>query len=252
MSVLSYLKRLFFPKSLEVQLAEACEAVNGIRKNGTNDDGGYRFIRILDIANALRAELLPRGIVLIPNDLECEEFTVQTADGPAIEVRVKTEFTLTDGRRSLKFCSYGYGRDQDGKAVFIAQTGALKAWYKRISLLYGEEDDPEVPQSQRPDRSHRYETGTWARHEKSRLAAYQARAWDSGVRNSGMTPEQVEAMISKGIGRTVASEEIIALPSKDFDVAMQILLRNSDLTDVLERSRKEAEQRKQPQSIAGD
>jgi len=244
MSLLSYLKFLLFAKPLEIQLAEACEAVRGIRKNGVNEDAGYNYIRILDIANALREELLPRGIVLIPNDLECEEFTVQTPDGPAIEVRVKTEFTLTDGRRSLKFCSYGYGRDQDGKAVFIAQAGALKTWWKRVSLTYGEEDDPEVARTPMPTK--------WEKHEKGRLAAYQERAWDAGLRNSGMTREQVEALISKGIGKPVTSEQIVALPSEDFDVAMKILLRASDLTGVLERSVVDAKQRKQPQSIAGD
>ena len=222
--VLSYLKNLLFAKPLELQLVEACEAIPGLRKLGTNEDLGFDYLRIQELANAVRDQLLPRGIVMLPNDLECEISYWTSPEGRMADARVKTEFTFTQGRRSLKLCSYGSASDPNGYAVAIAQTMGLKALLKRLSLIYGEGDDPEVPR--------------WAQHpgEKKRVQQYQERALDAAVRNSGRTRAQIEAMISKGIDRPVTVVDIASFPRETFDIAMKIITKNSDLSEVLTAS----------------
>lgn len=225
-----WLRNFLLGKPLEIRLVEACAAVKSLRKNGTHDELGFDYLRIMDLANELREQLLPRGIVLIPNDLEC----IEEISGESVEARVKTEFTVTDGRRELKICSYGFAKDENGYAVAIAQTAGLKALLKRLSLIYGEEDDPETPK--------------WVRHERKRVGQYQERALNSAILNSGRTREQVEALISKGIGKDVTVADIASLPREGFEVAMKILTHESDLTEVLEQSR--AALKKEPQKIA--
>jgi hypothetical protein len=90
----------------------------------------------------------------------------------------------------LSFCSYGVGRDMDGKALFIAQTGALKAWLKRLGLIFGEWDDPEVESGEeRP------------RRETTALASYQERAWSSALKSCGKTADQIDAYLSDAMAR---------------------------------------------------
>jgi hypothetical protein len=212
-------------KPLELELVEACEAIPGLRKLGTNDVLDFDYLRIQELTSAIREQLLPRGIVMLPNDLECEVTYWDSPDGRMADARVKTEFTFTQGRRNLKLCSFGSASDPNGYAVAIAQTMGLKALLKRLSLIYGDEDDPEVPR--------------WAQHhpgEKKRIQQYQDRALDAAVRNSGRTSAQIEAMISAGVGRTVTLAEIATFPRETFDIAMKIITHNSDLSEVLTES----------------
>lgn len=234
MSVRSYLKSVF-GKPLEVQLAECCEKVQGLRKMGHNEENDYAYLKILDLANALRDELLPRGIVMIPSDLEYEEKPATNSNGePTTEVRVKTQFTVSNGHRNLIFCSYGVGRDSDGKACYIAQTGALKAFMKRLGMIFGEEDDAEKSR------------WTLYPREKKGVFAYQERALDAAVKNSGHSHESVEAILSEGLGQPVTLEQIAKLPPQGFDYAMKILTRVSDMTEILEASRQAAKREPQP------
>jgi hypothetical protein len=211
-------------KPLELQIVEACEAIPGLRKLGTNETLDFDYLRIQELANAIREQLLPRGIVMLPNDLECEETVYQTTDGRMTDARVKTEFTFTKGSRSIRLCSFGSARDPNGYAVAIAQTMGLKSLLKRLSLIYGDQDDPEVPR--------------WAQYhgEKKRVMEYQERAYRAAVQNSGRTREQVEAVISEGLGRPVTSDDIIHFPRQSFDVAMKIITKEGDLSEVLKQS----------------
>ena len=241
MSLLSYIKRLVFSKPLEIQLVEACEAIDGLRKLGTNEELDFDYLRILDLANAIREQLLPRGIVILPSDLECIEEILETPEGRMIECRVKTEFDITDGRKHLKLSSYGSARDGHGFAIAIAQTFALKSLLKRLSMIFGEEDDPEVPRW-----AHRVPETT---HQQKRQKEYQGRAWADAVRSSGKPAEEINAMLTEAMGLAVTSEKITSLPAEDFNIAMQLLVRNSDMTNILEMSRDQAA-KKEPQKIA--
>jgi hypothetical protein len=58
-------------ESIETRLVAACSEVGGLKKEG--DNGQYKYLRMSDIADALRGPLFSRGLVLIANDVECHE-----------------------------------------------------------------------------------------------------------------------------------------------------------------------------------
>ena len=137
------------PKSLVEKLAEVVRSVDGLKKLG--DNGEYAYLRILDIADALRDRLFAAGILIIPSDVECElnSFESEIPGRRWTEAKVKTEFTITDGTDVLDYRAFGFARDMDAKCVSIAQTAALKAFLKRLSLIFGEYDDPEIAITER-------------------------------------------------------------------------------------------------------
>lgn len=238
----SYLKTLFrrfFGKPLEIQLVEACEAIPGLRKEGHNDELEFDYLRILELAESLRAELLPRGIVILANDLECLEETFLGENGRTTEARVKTEFTVTNGWKEIKLCSYGSARDENGFAIAIAQTMGLKALLKRISLTYGKEDDMEARRWALPPSQE-------TTHQTRRQLAYQGRAWEDAVRNSGKTEQEIEALLSQAMGQKLTSDDIAALPPEAFDQALKLVIQHSDLTEVLEMSKRSVKRGPQP------
>ena len=253
------LVRRFFPKSLAENLADACATVSGVLKKGNN--GAFTYLRIIDVANALRDELFSRGIVIIPSDVECntEIFVSDAGDRPMTEIRVKTAFTISDGRNEKVFSSYGVGRDQDGKALFHAQTGALKSFLKRLGLIFGDRDDPEVEQKAAPEPLEEE-----LPRQKLAQARYQARAWSAALATCGRTEPEIEAILSEAMGKQVTSGLIVALPREGFDVAMKILTQHSDLTQVLEDSKRAAKRKRargpqpivevldQPTELTGD
>jgi hypothetical protein len=237
MSAYQRLRASLFPKPITVRLAEACAAVSKVKKLGNNGD--YSYLRIVDIADALRDEIFSRGILVIPNDLECNVNTFNAPDpaGRVItEVRIKTEFTVTDGKRSQVYAAYGVGRDMDGKALFAAQTGALKSWLKRLGLIFGERDDPEIEaRTQEPDELPR---------QKAAQLRYQERAWAAALATCGRTVQEIETILTEAMGSPVSSADIIALDRAGFDVAMKLVTQHSDMTQVLEQSKRVARRKK--------
>ena len=237
MTIYQRICAFLFPQSIAARLAEACAAVSNLKKLGNN--GEYSYLRIVDIADAMRDELFSRGILVIPNDLECNvaQFAAPDPVGRVItEVRVKTEFTVTDGKQSLVFAAYGTGRDMDAKALFAAQTGALKSWLKRLGLIFGERDDPEVEaRAPEPDELPR---------QKAAQSRYQERAWSAVLATCGRTESEIEALLSEAMGYPVASADIVALDRAGFDVAMKLVTQHSDMTQVLEQSKRAVSKRK--------
>jgi hypothetical protein len=231
-TVYQTIRNFFLPRSIGARLAEACAAIEPILKLGNN--GEFSYLRIADVARAFRPELHSRGLLLIPSDVECHEryFASDVAGRDYTEVTVKTVFTVSDGRRSEVYSSYGTGRDLDGHALAIAQTGALKAFLKRLGLIFGDRDDPEVEVSPRASSA--------AESPRARLAqaGYQERAWTSAMRQSGKTEAQIEEYFRSAHGLEVSSALITALPRKEFDVAMEWLTHNGDLEETLELSKK--------------
>jgi hypothetical protein len=250
----AYPKRIWqfvFGKPITVEFAEACEGVKGLRKAGYNDELDFDFLKILDLANQLRAELLPRGLLLVPNDVEYLEEPCTADDGlPGIQVRVKTEFEVTNGRRRLSAGSaYGVGRDAHGFALAIAQTMALKSWLKRISLLFGEEDDIERSHGHGQGQGQGQRPAPYCR-EAQGVRSYQERALSAALRTCGLTREGAEALLSKVMGFPITCEGIADLPREDFDVAMVALANHEDLAAQLELSVRAAEAAKRkPQPV---
>jgi hypothetical protein len=238
----SYLRRWFwwfFPKPIALELAEACNNVQGLRKEGYNEEEEFHYLKILDLANQLRAELLPRGIVIIPSDMECVETSWEIEGQIVTAIRVKTEFQITDGHRSLLKTSYGSARNGD-YAVAVAQTMALKSLLKRLGLIFGDEADAEAQR--------------WAPWpgERRAIRSYQERALTASLKSCNLTREGVEALLSKIMGFPITFEGIVALPRKDFDVAMKAISKHGDLTEVLEMSAAQVKRGPQPIAAANE
>jgi hypothetical protein len=132
--------------TLVEKLAAVVRGVDGLSKV---DGPPYPYLRILDLANALRDRLLDAGILIIPRDVDCElqhhESTI--TDRRYTAAKIRTAFVISDGISQLNDGeAYGYACTLDDKAVAIAQTAALKSFLKRLSLTFGDLDDPEVEQ----------------------------------------------------------------------------------------------------------
>ena len=216
-------------KSLISELAEVLTKVHDIQKT-KGGDAPFAYLRILDIANAVRDQLLTRGILLIPNDVNWWREAWTNQDG-RVETQcfVETEFELTDGRRSRKWKSCGMGQSVDGYAMAIAQTMAIKAWLKRVGLIFGEWDDPER------DHQSDYSRARFPR-EDIRLQEYRERALREACSTLGMTEEAALELLSQRFEETVTLDKLKRLATKKFDFAIQVLLGQRDLVADLSKS----------------
>ena len=213
-------------KSIVQHLAQVLAKVQEIQKVKGDE---FAYLRILDIANAVRDELLSRGILLVPSDVNWWSEAWTNPDGRVVtQCGVETEFELTDGHVSKRWKSFGMAQDVDGFALATAQTMAIKAWLKRVGLIFGEWDDPE-----REQRS--IDRPAFPR-EVSRIAEYQHRALDAAIHEAGLTKAQAEKVLSKRFEQTVTIEAIAQLPKKQFDLALQILFGQRDMTADLSKS----------------
>jgi hypothetical protein len=178
------------------KIASCCKAVNGLKKLG--DNGEYAYLRIVDIADALREKLFEAGVLILPHDLDCELRYIDVPQEPGrwwIEAKVKTQFTLTDGNRDgevICFDAYGFARDLDAKCVAIAQTAALKSFLKRLALIFGDYDDPEVRDESiadiRPDLQRKID-------EQTCITRTEVRALYSAIKKGGRTFEDLQAVL---------------------------------------------------------
>lgn len=134
-------------KSLVAKLAEACDAVGGIEKKGTNQKQNYKYVRAADVAKAFRHELFERGIVLIGDEKELIQLEpIPTQSGGKLNmIGVKIEYSLLDSESPDKITAtgYGIGMDSGDKAIYKAKTGALKYFLRGLGLIPDEKDDPE-------------------------------------------------------------------------------------------------------------
>lgn len=234
----SYLRSLFGRKALSDELAEVFNSVAELQKLGENDedpDDPYAYLRIVDICNAFRGELLERGIVISSKDLDFRSESIQQ-DGQTLErVTVLTEFSLIRKRETLLLgASYGRAESRSDKALAIAQTSAYKAQLKRTAMIYGREDDAETNRE------------TLTPKETVRIAAYQRRAWDAAVVQSGLTLGQISKELTQLMGFAISADQIPNLPSADFENCMKWLLAHQDLSSQWGRAVAEAKRGPQP------
>ena len=216
------LRFLGWAKPLALELAEACEAVQGLRKTGYNEEENFHFLKINELADKLRAELLPRGIVIIPSDLECLNTSWQVNGEIVDGVRVKTEFEITDGRRRMVKIAYGEAR-VGNYTVAVAQAFAFKSLLKRLGMIFGEDEDAEAQRWQ------------WPGEHKS-MGNYRDRALAAALRSCNLTRDGAEAWLSKSMGFPVTLTMVEQLPQKDFDIAIAALEKHGGLEEVLEMS----------------
>lgn len=136
------------PKNLVAKIAEACNAVGGVAKQGRNQLQNYDYVRAADVAKVFRHELFERGVIIVADEQELTQREFVTAKGSnMIEVRLKMAYNVTDGVSTLTFGAFGIAMDSGDKAIWKAKTGALKYFLRGLGIVPDEKDDPEADES---------------------------------------------------------------------------------------------------------
>lgn len=219
-------------KSLISKLVAACKKIEPVQMKGKNENLDYPYLRIHDLAEALRIELLKRQVLFFPEDGEPMVESWDQTDGKRWHyVWLATTFTITDGNASIKYRRYGAGLDFDGKALAIAQTCALKSFLKCIGLVFGEYDDPEATREELKD-------GARFPREANRLAAYRRRAYHAAVLSCGKPAVEIERYLTQEFGFEVDEDKIVALEEDAFNNVIKLVgvLGEKVLTEKLTAS----------------
>lgn len=134
-------------QSLVARLAEACNAVGGIEKKGTNQKQNYKYVKAADVAKAFRRELFTRHIALIPDEKEFNQTgVIKTSSGGELrEFTLRMDYHICDGLSNEKITvgAFGVAMDTGDKAIWKAKTGCLKYFLRTLGIVPDEKDDPE-------------------------------------------------------------------------------------------------------------
>jgi hypothetical protein len=134
--------------SLHRKLAEIYAAVDRIPKNGTapTQMGGFKFVMVGDVADAIRAELSTRHITMLPEEMNLiSEHVEQTKAGGSMffqSWRVTWRFTDGESGETCTIQSIGEGSDTHDKGAPKAQTAAMK-YALLMAFLVPTGEDPE-------------------------------------------------------------------------------------------------------------
>lgn len=181
-------------RSLHRKLAEIYAAVDRIPKSGTAPVamGGFKFVQVGDVADAIRKELAARSITMLPEVAEqISEHVEQTKAGGSMFFQTwRFTWRFSDGEsgESCTIQSVGEGSDTHDKGAPKAQTAAMK-YALLMAFLVPTGDDPERD----------------AHEEVARPAAKPARAYPS-------TAAGVQAEIEAAEDRRFVAE---AAPDED-------------------------------------
>jgi hypothetical protein len=240
------------PLTLVAKLAEACNAVGGVEKRGRNDFHKYSYVKAADVAKAIRHELFQRGVIIVPNETEfIETGKIKTNSGGEMrEFRLTVEFTIYDGTSEDKITvkAFGVAADTGDKTLYKCKTGATKYFLRALGLIPDEKDDPEFDEAvdEKTDPRATHATpgeSKSARKKRERIKEYQARGWDSAVRESGKTAQQVATFLQTRYSATSITE----LSPDEFNDAIKWAVGTESLEKTLEASVKAAKAgRKQP------
>lgn len=189
--------------SLAGKLAEACANVGGVEKRGRNEAQRYDYVKAADVAKSIRKELFNRGVVVIPDEIECttKQISFQNAKGEtrnSNEVIVKTAYIITDGKETLTFHGYGIAWDAGDKAVYKAKTGALKYFLRGLGLIPDEKDDPEADESiDRATKGLEFDPVEFDQRteDQQNIALFQLKAIDEACRRTGKTEDEIKAYL---------------------------------------------------------
>jgi hypothetical protein len=234
-------------KSLVEKLAEACHAVGGIEKKGRNQAQNYDYIRAADVAKAIRHELFERGIVIIPNEVECiaKQIDFTNAKGEtrhSNEVQLKTAYNITDGKETLVMHGIGIAWDSGDKAIYKAKTGALKYFLRGLGLIPDEKDDPEFDKDaplvdKKAERSFKKEFERKTSDQARNITPAEAKVFWAAVKKGGKTEEQVKARF-----KVLKIDSTAEMHYSDYESELKWAAGvESDLTDTLTKSLPESD-----------
>lgn len=126
------------------KLTAVVKKVGAIEKGSRNDFHKYSYRSHEDIVNKLQPALLSEGILIVPGEKKVvSDAPVKTARGESNRVVIECNYNVTDGKNTLHFCGLGEGMDSGDKAIYKAQTGAMKYALNDL-LMLASESDPEA------------------------------------------------------------------------------------------------------------
>src|SRR5512141_37793 len=130
--------------SLVRKLAWVMQRGGYIQKKGWNDFFKYKYVTEADLVCQILLLLATAGIMIIPDvvDESREPDAVQERSGTSALTRVTIEYTVTDGKETIRFKMPGYGVDRSDKGVYKAVTGRMKYVLMKLFLIETG-DDPE-------------------------------------------------------------------------------------------------------------
>lgn len=132
-------------KTLAQKIAAVGKSIPNLLKAG--DNGVYKFLTAVDVFDAIRGKLFAAGVLIVPTEvreIRRSNPYLTISDDITDEVILGIQYRITDGVDSL-FCeATGIGQDHEGKALYMASTGAKKDLLKSLFLIAGYEDDAEA------------------------------------------------------------------------------------------------------------
>lgn len=126
------------------------KAIEFIEKSGHNEAQGYDYTRAVDMIKAARQALIDNRVwAEVDFDFVGEPFTIARAKNinaplSAVRVKCKATFMDLDSTDTKKAAGLGAAADSGDKAVYKAQTGALKYAIRNAFLIPDEGMDPEA------------------------------------------------------------------------------------------------------------
>lgn len=127
------------------KLVEVYRTVDHVAKRGTNESQNYKYVKASDLAHAVRNALADLGIYAEVNMVTERTYEVERKDkGPMhfADVRATISFRAANQEIIITSSGLGSGMDAGDKAIFKAQTGALK-YALRNAFLVPDDADPE-------------------------------------------------------------------------------------------------------------
>jgi len=198
-------------------------AVGYIQKTGYNKQQGYKYAQEADVVEKVRTELAKRKIFLI-NSIENTSFrTIKTAKGNELTIATLTvKYTLLDGEtgEKLEFMGVGEGMDSGDKAVYKAQTGALKyALMKTFLIPTGDDperdNDDEDTEPTQPARAENIIKQSRQRPQALATSAQLKKFFAMGRSEKRLTDEQLKKLVKhitgKESSRTLTKQEASGL-----------------------------------------
>lgn len=151
------------PKTLVQKLAEVALAVERIPKRGWNDFHKYEYATEADIAEAVRAELAGRHLIMFPDVQSMDWRDGRDKDGksgaPICLLNVRWTIKDGDSGEEILYHVPGAGQDSGDKGCYKALTGSQK--YALLKLL-------QIPTGDDPEREDRQPQATSSRAHRGR------------------------------------------------------------------------------------
>jgi len=127
------------------KLKNIYEAVDHVEKKGKNDAFAYDYVRAADVARAIRNALIQEKIYAQPIMTVIRQYTFTTSSGKpmnAVDLNCEVHWHDIESGEVIVTNGLGSGSDPTDKAIYKAQTGAIK-YALRNAFLIPDELDPE-------------------------------------------------------------------------------------------------------------